>query len=125
MIKLRWVLLMVAVVLVAGLSVAQDKEKPKKKGRLPTGWSKLLKLEKAQDEKIRTIDLKMRQEIDKLNEQIRQVRLKAKREQLAVLTPEQRKTLREALVGEDEDKGKPKDKDKAKPKDKGKSKDKE
>jgi Spy/CpxP family protein refolding chaperone len=114
------VTVLLVLVLLVGVLHAQDKEKPKPyKGRLPTGWSKILKLDKNQSDKIRGIDVKAREEIDKLAEQIRQVRRKAMADQLALLTPEQRKTLREALVGKDEG-TKPKDGSKPKPSDKGK-----
>jgi len=109
---------LVVCVLLATVLQAQDKvqDKAKKKpGRLPTGWSKIIKLDKQQQQKLRAIDLKARDEIEKLNEQIRQVRVKARQDHLAVLTPEQRKKLKAALVGEEGGDGKDgKNKDKGK-----------
>jgi Spy/CpxP family protein refolding chaperone len=113
----RGLLTVLVAMLVLSVAAAQDKDKgkgtkdtgTKSKGRLPTGWSKLIKLDSTQRKKIQEIDVKAQDEINKLNEQIRQIRLKARQEQLAVLTPEQRKTLREALVGKDEEKKKGKE----------------
>jgi hypothetical protein len=109
------VLALLTAMLALGVAVAQDKAKSKAtKGRLPTGWSKLLKLDKEQGEKIRQVDLKARLAIDELNEKIRQVRLQARRDQIALLTPEQKKILREQAGGGDEDVGKDKGKGKGK-----------
>jgi Spy/CpxP family protein refolding chaperone len=109
----RWVKGLRPLALLAGLLLAcaaagQDVTK-KKGGRLPAGWS-LLTLDRSQAEKIREIDRKARLEVAKLNEQIWQVRVKARRDQLAVLMPAQRKLL----CGEDEGRGKPADKGKGK-----------
>jgi Spy/CpxP family protein refolding chaperone len=86
------VLALVLAVLVLGTSAAQDTKKPAK-GKIPTGWVKLLKLTKDQGAKIREIDLKATQEVAPLLAKVAEIRGKARQDQLAVLTPAQRKTL--------------------------------
>jgi Spy/CpxP family protein refolding chaperone len=105
----RLLLTALVAMLVLSIATAQNKDKDKdkgtketgtkSKGRLPPEWSKIIRLNSTQQKKIREIDQKAQDEIAKLNEQIRQIRLKARQEQLAVLMPEQRKMLREGPDG--------------------------
>jgi hypothetical protein len=78
-------------------AVAGEKAKAPR-GRIPAGWSKALKtsgaqLTREQAAKIRAIDAKAEAEV-------KTIRQKARKEQLAVLTAVQKKALAEALLGD-------------------------
>jgi Spy/CpxP family protein refolding chaperone len=97
---MRYLFVTVALLLVIGLAAdAQTGKEPK--GKLPTGWSKLLKLTPAQSAQLREIDRKMQLKVRDLQEQIRQLRVSARQDMLKVLSAEQRKTLAESVLGKD------------------------
>ena len=100
MYRLGWMTLAVVLAVVLGSSAAQDKaqEGKKLKGRIPLGWSKLLKLTDQQRKDIRAIDVKAQKDVAPLLEQVQAIRLKARQEMLRVLTAEQRKTLAESVL---------------------------
>ncbi len=66
----------------------------KVKGQLPQGWGKL-GLSDDQKQKIYTIQAKYGEEIRMLEAQIKDLREKMRKEERAVLTPEQKKKLEE------------------------------
>lgn len=80
---------------------ANDKEvksEPKAKGQLPMNW-KALGLTDKQIQEVYKIQAKNRDEIDKLEAQIKELKAKTTKEQFEVLTPEQKKRLEEILKG--------------------------
>jgi hypothetical protein len=102
-----------------GLSAAAQtgKDKPYL-GKLPKGWSKAIgkTLSADQKAKLLEIDRKAKVEVDALLKKVADLRAKARQDQLAVLSKQQRKALAEALLGkvdEPDEKGK-KDKDERK-----------
>jgi Spy/CpxP family protein refolding chaperone len=78
----------------AGITTAQDKGKAK--GQLPTGWSKL-GLSEEQKNKVYDIHTKHHTKIEDLKKQIKDEEEKMRKEQLAVLTPDQKKKLEDAM----------------------------
>ena len=80
------------------------KEVGKLKGNLPQHWAKI-GLTDAQRQDVYKVQSKYRDEIDKLNVKIDEIKVTQKKEMEKVLTDEQKKRLREILTGE-----KPKDK---------------
>jgi Spy/CpxP family protein refolding chaperone len=79
----------------AGVTIADD-TKGKTKGTLPQGWSKL-GLSEDQKNKIYDIHNKHHTKIEELKKQIKDEEEKMTKEQAAVLTPEQKNKLKEAL----------------------------
>ncbi|QEL19663.1 hypothetical protein PX52LOC_06740 [Limnoglobus roseus] len=95
-----------------GQDAKKDGEKPKDptatkvKGQLPSGWAKI-GLTDQQKQKVYTIDAKYDDEIAQLTEKIKEFKDKKKKEQLEVLTAEQKKRLEDNLkksAGTDKDK---------------------
>lgn len=78
----------------ASLTIAQDKGKAK--GTLPQGWGKL-GLSEDQKNKIYDIHAKHNSKIEELEKQIKDIKDKMYKEQAAVLTPEQKAKLKDAL----------------------------
>src|SRR5262245_10883784 len=117
MFRLGWIVLAVVLAVVMSGTAAQDKAQPggpggegkKLKGRIPLGWSKLLKLTDQQKKDIRAVDLKGQKDAAPLLEQVQAIRLKARQEMLRVLTLEQRKTLAESVLPEGKVEKKPKE----------------
>jgi Spy/CpxP family protein refolding chaperone len=72
----------------------KDEPTGKVKGQLPQGWGKL-GLTDEQKQKVYKINAKYGEQIAKLEAQIRELKDKMAKERLEVLTPEQKKTLRE------------------------------
>lgn len=114
MIKLRVLLFLAGTFFIGSTLVGQDAkkdgEKPKEtakvKGQLPQGWAKV-GLTDDQKQKVYKIDAKYDEEIDKLNEQVKALKEKKRKEQLEVLTAEQKKRLEDNLkksAGTDKDK---------------------
>ncbi len=101
--SVRTVLLSVCFLGLIGLVTAQDpkgektdpkaKEAPARaKGILPSGWREI-GLTDDQRQKVYTIDAKYDEEIDKLTLKIKELKEKKRKEQLDVLTMEQKKRL--------------------------------
>jgi Spy/CpxP family protein refolding chaperone len=87
-----------------GLSITQDNDKVK--GSLPKGWAKL-NLSEDQKNKVYDIQNRHHAKIDELKKQISDEEEKMNKERLAVLTPEQKKKLKDAVenkLGEGEKK---------------------
>jgi hypothetical protein len=121
----RFVCLLLAAVVLSGTGVFSQAPKdtpkdPPAKGQLPAYW-KQLGLSKDQTQEVYTIQAKYRADIDKLAEQIKELREKERKELDKILTDAQKARLREIVatkagVGEekkDKDKSDSKDKDKA------------
>lgn len=119
MIKLRVLLFLFGMFFIGSTLVGQDAKKEgtaKVKGQLPQGWGKI-GLTDDQKQKVYKIDAKYDEEIDKLTEQVKALKDKKKKEQLEVLTAEQKKRLEDNIkksAGTDKDKEKEKDKEKDK-----------
>ena len=105
--KLRFALFAAGLFFIGGGLVGQEAKKDSKekesstakvKGQLPQNWAKL-GLTDEQKKKVYAIDAKHDEEIDKLNEKIKELKEKKRKEQLEVLTSEQKKRL-EALLKE-------------------------
>lgn len=102
--KARFVLLAAGLLALSGGTVGQDKGKKdeakdpptKAKGQLPPNWLKL-GLTDAQKQKVYGIQSKYKDEIDKLEEQIKELKEKQRKESLEILTAEQKKRLEEIL----------------------------
>jgi Spy/CpxP family protein refolding chaperone len=75
---------------------SKDEPKTKAKGTLPANW-RLLGLTDDQKQKVYAIDAKYDEEIDKLTAKIAELKEKRKKEQLAVLTTDQKKRLEDEL----------------------------
>lgn len=97
----RPTLLAVALLAFAGGLAAQQKDPPKPadkepaakaRGYLPQGWREL-GLSDDQKKKVYAIDAKYDEEIDRLKAQIEDAKAKKRKEQIEVLTPEQKKRL--------------------------------
>ena len=86
----------IAVISVAVTGISTAQEKGKGKGTLPQGWGKL-GLSEEQKTKIYDIHGKHQAKIEDLRKQIRDEEDKMHKEQLAVLTPEQKAKLKEAM----------------------------
>src|SRR5262245_6140224 len=108
MYRIGWVVLAIVLAVVLGTAAAQEKgqEGKKQKGRIPLGWSKLLKLTPEQKAEIRKLDAEAEAKVRPLFEQIRTIRAQARKAQLGVLTPEQRKTLAKSVLPDEEKKPK-------------------
>src|SRR5687768_8361264 len=100
----RFALLVAGLLALGGGTVGQGKQDKKEakdpavktKGTLPQNWSKL-GLTDAQKTKVYSIQGKYKDEIEKLEEQIRELKEKQRKESLEVLTSEQKKRLEEIL----------------------------
>ncbi len=75
-------------------SARKDEPSGRVKGQLPPQWGKL-GLTDDQKQKVYKIQAKYRDEISKLEEQIKELRGKMAKEQYEVLTPDQKKRLDE------------------------------
>jgi Spy/CpxP family protein refolding chaperone len=102
---LRLFVLGCGLIALGGVSVGQDAKKEKEpskptepmakvKGQLPTYW-KMLGLTDEQKQKVYTIDAKYDAEIEKLTAKIAEMKETKKKEQLDVLTAEQKKRLKD------------------------------
>lgn len=89
-----------------GGAVSQDKKEKappgKITGQLPQGWKDLM-LSAAQKEEVYKINADYKEKVDKLEEEIKKLKVEQTKKRLAVLTDEQRKKLREAVGGESPD----------------------
>src|ERR1700736_3674971 len=91
------VLSLVAVVLMAGgtlLGANKDEPAPKSKGHLPTHWSKL-GLTDEQKEKIYAVQSKYKDDIEKLQKELNELKKKQVGELEDILTDEQKTHLRD------------------------------
>jgi Spy/CpxP family protein refolding chaperone len=116
-------LALLAVTSTSGQDKKGDKDDPKVKGTLPAHW-KDLGLSDDQKQKVYKIQANYKTKIDDLEKKIKDLKAEEHEERLKVLTDDQKKKLREILLGEPKDKDKPTDKDKPMDKDKPKDKDK-
>jgi hypothetical protein len=73
-----------------------SKAAPKAKGQLPQNWSKI-GLTDEQKQKVYTIDAKFDKEIDELTAKIKELKDDKRKEQLKVLTEEQKKRLEDII----------------------------
>lgn len=106
MIRARAALLMTAVLALSGVLTAQDKKAEDKKadapkaakakGYLPQYW-KDLGLSDEQKQQVYTVQNKYAGEVDKLEEQIKDLKAKMAKERLDVLTAAQKKKLEEVV----------------------------
>ena len=114
MTRLRYAILVFGIGMLCVLSSsAQDKkpDEPKAKGVLPAHW-KELGLTDDQKQKVYKVQTSYKTKIDKLQQQINDLKAEEKDEMLKVLSDEQKKKLKEILAGEPKDKDKDsKDKD--------------
>jgi hypothetical protein len=115
--KARFVLLAAGLLVLSGGTVGQEKKKEepkdpavKAKGQLPPNWSKL-GLTDEQKQKVYQIHSKYKDEIDKLQAKITELKEKQRKESLEILTDDQKKRLDE-IAKEKTGTGKDKDKDK-------------
>ncbi|MBY0455928.1 MAG: hypothetical protein K2V38_01175 [Gemmataceae bacterium] len=76
------------------------KDEGKLKGTLPPNWKKLGLTEK-QVQEVYKVQAKYRDEIDKLEAKIRELKAAREKEEKAVLTDEQKKRLEDILTGKD------------------------
>lgn len=76
------------------------KDEPKAKGFLPQNWGKI-GLSDAQKQEIYKIQNKYNADIEKLEDQIRDLKAARDKEMKTVLTPEQKKRLEDILLGKD------------------------
>jgi hypothetical protein len=93
---------MVCGALVLGLAVligagASQEKKDKAKGQLPAGW-KDLNLTAAQKEKVYEVNAQYKTKIDALNKQINELKSQQKKDQVAILTDEQKEQYTKALA---------------------------
>jgi hypothetical protein len=70
--------------------------------KVPKGWTKLLKLSKDQQAKIREIDRKRHKDEEPLLKQLADLRAKARKDMLNAPSEAQRKTLLESILGKEE-----------------------
>jgi Spy/CpxP family protein refolding chaperone len=93
--------LLAGIVLLAsnGLYSQEKKDPPKIKGTLPPGWAKL-ELTAEQKLNIYKTMAKYKEDIAKMEEKIKEMKLEERREMVKFLTPEQKKKLEEAATGE-------------------------
>lgn len=108
MLRARTVSLMAVAFALSGALVAQDKDKktdPEKKAeptksskqkQLPAGWRDL-NLSDEQKQKVYAIKDKYTEDIDKLEEQIKEMKGKMLKEQVQVLTAAQKKKLEDGI----------------------------
>jgi Spy/CpxP family protein refolding chaperone len=95
---MRYLFTFVALVCLIGLGA----EAQETKGKVSTGWSKLLALTPDQKAKLVAIDRKLYEEVQPLLAKVAELRARARRDQMAVLTPEQK----QKLLGEEKSKDK-------------------
>jgi cell division protein FtsB len=105
------------IVLSSDSLLSQEKKEGKLKGQLPQGWSKL-DLTAAQKEDIYKLNAEYKAKVDKLEEEIKQLRNELARKRVAVLSDEQRKKLTDMVTGGESGKEKAKDNAKGKTPDK-------
>lgn len=74
----------------------KDDRATKAKGQLPTYWGQL-GLSDEQKQKVYKVQSKYRDELDKLDLKVKEIREKMKREQYEVLSPDQQKRLEEVI----------------------------
>jgi Spy/CpxP family protein refolding chaperone len=104
MTKLRCLLFVAGLMFLGGAITGQEAKKEKeskpaakaKGSQLPQNWSKL-GLTDDQKSKVYAIDAKIDEEIDKLTAKIKELKEQKKKEQLDVLTAEQKKRLEDIL----------------------------
>lgn len=102
---------MAAALILVSAAISQEKADPKKadpkkeevkkdevkaRGQLPSGWGKL-GLSEEQKQKVYKLQNKYGEQIDKLEAQIKELKEKLTKERLEILTPEQKKRLRELI----------------------------
>src|SRR5260370_147135 len=93
---------LLGVAFVVGIGTSQDtkKEKDKIKGKIPTGWTKLLSLSNAQKDKLLTISVDYQTKIHALKKQMDELKDQEKSEQFKVLTKEQQETVLKKISGD-------------------------
>src|SRR5580692_2832642 len=77
----------------------KDDPAPKVKVALPSGWGKL-DLTADQKASIHKVQIKYKEEIDKLKDKIKEMQTEEKQEMVKLLTPEQKKKLTELATGD-------------------------
>jgi hypothetical protein len=101
--KLGFMTLAAAMIALAGTGVGQDpakKEEPKKaegkaKGFLPPFWKDIVSED--QKQKVYEIQAKYKKELDELRAKVKEVETKRDKEMLALLSPEQKKSLEDKI----------------------------
>ncbi len=88
------------VLLVASGSGQDAKKETKIKGTMPPGW-KALNLSAEQKDKVYTLRADFKAKINKLEEQIKELKAQEKTELFKVLTEEQKTLLRKLTIGDD------------------------
>jgi Spy/CpxP family protein refolding chaperone len=82
-----------------GLYSQDKKDDPKVKVALPSGWGKL-DLTADQKASIHKVQIKYKEDIDKLKDKIKDMQNEEKQEMVKLLTPEQKKKLQELATGD-------------------------
>jgi hypothetical protein len=97
-------LLLTGIIVLTGNGLySQDKKDdtaPKVKVALPAGWGKL-ELTADQKASIHKVQIKYKEDIDKLKDKIKDLQTEEKQEMVKLLTPEQKKKLQELATGGD------------------------
>lgn len=104
-----FVALIGAVILIGSQGIVGQEKKPKAKGQLPSGWTKL-NLTVAQKEEVYKVQAKYRAEKAELNKKLKELSTKEREEMVAVLTDEQKEELKRITLGEKKPTKKPTDK---------------
>jgi hypothetical protein len=76
----------------------KDKDTPKLKGQLPANWGKL-GLSEEQKQKVYKVQAEYKEKIADLEKQLKEAKATEKKEMEAVLTDEQKKRLRDLVLG--------------------------
>lgn len=104
MFRFSWILGVGLVVLLLcvtnGFTGGEKKDTGKAKGMLPDSWKKL-NLTDEQKQKVYKIQMEAKAKIEKINEQINQVKIDERSEMLKVLSEDQKSLLRKLTLGED------------------------
>jgi hypothetical protein len=99
MTRIRGIIVVLSVALLLGGGLyGQDKTDPKLKGTLPANWGKL-GLTDVQKQKVYKIQADFKTKLADLEKQVKDLKEKEKADMLGVLTEEQKKRLREIVVG--------------------------
>jgi hypothetical protein len=92
----------IGLVLIAGTATTQEKKEgeQKVKGMLPPGWKKL-NLSKEQVGQIYKVQMQFKEKIQKLEEQITELKTQERSEMVKFLTEDQKTLLRKLTIGEE------------------------